>query len=267
MSTARQLTYAVEAYNLSHGSENKIHDDSIAQKLGFQGGLVPGVEVFAYATHPALERYGPAFLEHGHIACRFLKPVYDGHTATVTAIEQDSGLEILIESDGVHCATGHAAPDRADMAVPTISDNDIAPPPTTRPPADETSLAVDRTLATHPAELTRDWLTTYLADVRETNPLYAEAGYAHPGLLLRLCNSLLRENVQLQPWIHTASRLNFHALARVGDTLSARARVAANYERKGHRLVDLDCLVLANDQTPVAHVLHTAIYQLRHLAA
>ena len=60
MSAAKQLTYSVEAYNLSHASENKIHDDSVARKLGFQGGLVPGVEVFAYATHPALEHYGPA---------------------------------------------------------------------------------------------------------------------------------------------------------------------------------------------------------------
>ena len=46
-------TYTVEAYNLSHASENKIHDDAVAQKLGFSGGLVPGVEVYAYACHPA----------------------------------------------------------------------------------------------------------------------------------------------------------------------------------------------------------------------
>ena len=52
MSASAATTYAVEAYNLSHASENKIHDDAIAQKLGFSGGLVPGVEVYAYACHP-----------------------------------------------------------------------------------------------------------------------------------------------------------------------------------------------------------------------
>jgi hypothetical protein len=41
--------------------------------------------------------------------------------------------------------------------------------------------------------------------------------------------------------------------------------VTANYDRKGHRLVDLDCLLLAGER-PVAHVAHTAIYKLRHLA-
>ena len=30
---------------------------------------------------------------------------------------------------------------------------------------------------------------------------------------------------------------------------------------------DLDCLIVADGARPVAHVLHTAIYRLRHLAA
>jgi hypothetical protein len=54
------MTYAVEAYNLSHASENKIHDEAIARKLGFSGGLVPGVEVYAYACHLPVARWGRA---------------------------------------------------------------------------------------------------------------------------------------------------------------------------------------------------------------
>ncbi|HUS95148.1 MAG TPA: hypothetical protein VMX97_00245, partial [Hyphomicrobiaceae bacterium] len=92
MTTPHTHTYAVEAYNLSHASENKIHDDSVARKLGFTGGLVPGVEVFAYATHPALEHFGRAFLERGTMDCRFFKPVYDGHRADVTATEVSGAL-------------------------------------------------------------------------------------------------------------------------------------------------------------------------------
>ena len=78
------MSYQVEAYNLSHASENKIHDDTVAQKLGFAGGLVPGVEVYAYACHPPVERWGRAWLERGRMECRFLKPVYDGRIAEVT---------------------------------------------------------------------------------------------------------------------------------------------------------------------------------------
>jgi hypothetical protein len=89
----------------------------------------------------------------------------------------------------------------------------------------------------------------------------------HPGQLLRLCNLVLRENVVLQPWIHTGSKVTNFGVARVGDELSARARVAANYERKGHRLVDLDVILIANARSVIARVLHTAVYQLRQLGA
>ena len=50
--------YRVQACNLSHASENKIHDDEIARRFGFQGGLVPGVEVYAYMTHLPAARWG-----------------------------------------------------------------------------------------------------------------------------------------------------------------------------------------------------------------
>ena len=89
----------------------------------------------------------------------------------------------------------------------------------------------------------------------------------HPGQLLRLCNLVLRENVVLPPWIHTGSKVTNFGVARVGDRLSARARVAANYERKGHRLVDLDVAIIANGQTVIAQVLHTAVYRPRQLSA
>ena len=40
--------YAVEAFNTAKQSENKMHDDAVARRFGFDGGLVPGVEVLAY---------------------------------------------------------------------------------------------------------------------------------------------------------------------------------------------------------------------------
>ena len=54
--------YRVEARNLSHASENKIHDDAVARTFGFGGGLVPGVEVYAYMTHLPVGRWGMGWL-------------------------------------------------------------------------------------------------------------------------------------------------------------------------------------------------------------
>jgi acyl dehydratase len=268
MSQATATTYQVEAYNLSHASENKIHDDAVAQKLGFVGGLVPGVEVYAYACHPAVERWGMAWLERGRMECLFLKPVYDGRIAEVVARDAATGLEIEVSSEGIQCTSGHASlADRAP-SPPTIGDFEQRhpPQPANRPPANETSLAEGLWLGINPVRLTPEVSAAYLRDVREADPLYASEGLAHPGFLLRLCNLALRENVVLPPWIHTGSKVANFAAARVGDELSVRARVVANYGRKGHRLVDLDALVIANESTVVARVLHTAIYRLRGLA-
>lgn len=258
--------YTVEAYNLSHASENKIHDDAVARKLGFSGGLVPGVEVYAYACHPVVRRWGRAWLERGHMECRFLKPVYDGHLAVVTAKEVDDGLDLSLQSQNVLCATGHASLPNATAEQPPIHAYELRVPPAERAAADERSLATGNWLGTRPFQLTHDVAAQHLRDVRETDPIYANEGLAHPGLLLRLCNLALRENVVLQPWIHTGSKVTNFAAAHVGDELSARARVAANYERKGHRMVDLDVALIANGRAVIAHVLHTAAYRLRQLS-
>src|SRR5580704_16528729 len=101
--------YPVEAFNASKESENKIHDDVVAQRFGFRGGLVPGVDVYAYMTHLPVERWGRAWLERGTAECRFMKPVYVGSTAVVTAAPSDGGIALQVTSQGELCATGTAA--------------------------------------------------------------------------------------------------------------------------------------------------------------
>jgi hypothetical protein len=81
--------------------------------------------------------------------------------------------------------------------------------------------------------------------------------------VLRLSNSALKENVKLGPWIHTGSAIRHCGLAHAGVSLAAHAEVAANYERHGHRLVDLDVVIVADAARAIAHVRHTAIYRLR----
>ena len=259
-------SYSVEAYNISHASENKIHDDAVAQKLGFSGGLVPGVEVYGYMTHLALAQWGRSWLERGDIEARFLKPVYDGKTALASAHPAGNALELEVHSDGIQCATGRAALGDAGQPPPALGDFPQPTPPQARPPADEASLAPGVWLASAPVQLTAAVARDYLRDVRERSPIYAEERLAHPGWLLRQCNSALKDNVALAPWIHTGSKVRNFAAVRVGAEVTARARVLANYERKGHRLVDLDCLVVADGTTVAARVLHTAVYRLRQLA-
>ena len=266
--TASASTYTVEAYNVSHASENKIHDDTIAKKLGFTGGLVPGVEVYAYATHLAVAQWGRAWLERGALECRFQKPVYDGAQATASGMLADGDIDFKIESGGELCSTGRASVPREPSPPPAITDYAVSVPPAleARPAASPESLPKGKVLGIRPFTLSEEVWRAYLADVRERHPIYAAERLGHPGQLLRQCNSVLRENVALPPWIHTGSKVQNYSAAQVGDEITARARVVDNYERKGHRLVDLDVLLVANDARVLARVLHTAIYQLRHLS-
>ncbi|HEY7084484.1 MAG TPA: hotdog fold domain-containing protein [Hyphomicrobiaceae bacterium] len=267
MSTATPITYRVETYNVSHASENKIHDDAVARQLGFASGLVPGVEVYAYACHPVAQRWGRTWLERGSIELRFLKPVYDGRIAAVSARETAAALELEVHSEGLLCAAGRAWLTEGPLSPPSPDSFPFRAPPRMRPPATPSTLSPGTALCLPPQRLTPAMAASYLRDVRETDPLYAREGLVHPGVILRLCNLALKENVALPPWIHVGSRVTNFAAARVGDELSVRARVEANYPKKGHRLVDLDALVIANGGTVVARVLHTAVYQLRQLAA
>lgn len=256
-------SYRVQACNLSHASENKIHDDEVARRFGFQGGLVPGVEVYAYMTHLPAARWGVGWLERGTAECRFFRPVYDGKFVTVSATAEAGALSITVESEGEPCASGTVALPDEPGAAPLAPDAAPIPEPDARPDADDVTLATGCRLSSHPLHFTADRLQQYLVGIRETEPLYARQKLVHPALLLRLANSALKDNVKLGPWIHAGSSIRHCGLARAGDVLAAHAQVAANYERKGHRLVDLDVVIVANGSRAVAQVRHTAIYRLR----
>ena len=259
--------YRVSAYNTAHDSENKIHDDAIARRFGFGGGLVPGVDVYGYMTHLPVTRWGRAWLERGTAECRFFKPVYDGDIASVTALDVDGALDISVESRGEICATGRAGLPEAPPLAPPRDRFRLVPQRAERGPADETSLAADTWLGIEPYPITPEVTQRYLTDLREAAPIYAKEGLIHPATILRSCNFVLSRNVVLGPWIHTGSRVQHLATASVGDTLSVHAHITRNYEHKGHRFVELDALVLANETTPIAHIAHTAIYRPRQVAA
>jgi len=259
-------TYSVSAYNTSKSSENKIHDDTVARRFGFSGGLVPGVDVMAYMLHLPIRRWGRGFLERGLIEARFLSPVYDGEAAELTGEESNGVLTIEVKSRGELCAKGSAALPIAAPAV-SLSDYQETAPVSERKPVDPSSYEVGKWLGTVPRDWSGDAASEYLADIRETDPIFGREGLGHPGLLQRVMNKVLVDNAILGPWIHVGSRMQLLSAAGAGDELTARAKVTGNYEKKGHRFVELDALVLANGKTPLAHCGHIAIYQPRERAS
>jgi hypothetical protein len=264
--TSRLETHRVQAYNTAKLSENKMHDDTVARRFGFSGGLVPGVDVMAYMMHLPVAKWGRAFLERGLIEARFVKPVYDGEAVEVTGEESDGVVSIEVTSRGELCATGSAS---LPAAAPSLSMSDFsaAAAVTERKPVDAKSYQLGSWLGTVPRAWGGDAATEYLTDVRETDPIYVREGLGHPGLLQRVMNKVLVDNAILGPWIHVGSRMQLLSAMASGDELTARAKVTGNYEKKGHRFVEFDALVIANGKTPLAHCQHIAIYQPHEQAA
>jgi hypothetical protein len=264
MTAPLPAAYEVRAHNGAAASENKIHDDTVAQRFGFKGALVPGVAVFAYMAHLPVAHFGRAFLERGGADCRFQKPVYDGDMVRVTAAAEGDGLALLVESGGERCATGHAAMPPLRVA-PAIDSLPAGVPPTERPNASEESLSVGRALGIVPRVIDRAMLSAYLDEIRENDPLYRAEGLVHPGQILRLANFALLQNVVLGPWIHIGSTIRFHGLAHVSDELSLRSCITSNTVNKGHAIVAFDAIVVADGARAIAEIRHSVIWRPRQV--
>lgn len=235
------VEHRVRALN-EPGSPNLVHDDRFARRLGFQSGLVPGVAVYGYMAVLPARVWGDRWLAGGAMSARFLKPVYDGEDVTVRASAAGNGLDLELRNPaGELCASGHADP-VAEGPPPLLERYPAAPLPVpARPPAFEEGQPLGS-------------LSTRLR----------LGDHAWPA---RLANEALVANVQLPPWIHVESRVRHLAPVRDGEVAEVRAVVEGLWERRGHRFVDLDVLVLGVTSTPLAQLRHVAIYELAQLRA
>ena len=255
--------WTLVARNTATSSTNKIHDDDVARRFGFRGGLVPGVDVYAYLTHPPAAAWGLGWLARGRMRARFSSPVYDGERIDVVPTGE-GGLEVR-GPDGDVRATGSATLP-ADAPPPLdVRDWPLVEQRRDPPPAAPEVLVPGTALGLDAHRFHADKAQEYLADVGETLSVYGDEGIAHPGWILRDANFVLSVNVRLGSWIHVESTTQHHGLVHDGDTVSARAVVTKEWEQKGHRFVTLDVLHLA-DHRPVARTEHTAIYQPRSAA-
>jgi len=261
--------YRLRAHNAATASENKIHDDEVARRHGFAGGLVPGITVFGYLTRPAVELWGQAWLERGTMAGRFRRPIYEGDDVTVTATLVDGEGEVAtielhaVNGAGDVCGVGTATLPASRTDPPSLADYRATPLLGAKVPPTPEALAGLGDLGTVEAGFHAGRADETLALVGDDFPLYRELGVAHPTWLLYFANALLASSVALGPWIHTASDVTNLGMLHDGQRLSARGRIAALTERKGHQLVELDILMVADGTDPVMHARHSAIYRLR----
>lgn len=256
-------TRTLIAFNTATASENKIHDDSVASRFGFTGGLVPGVDVFAYLAHAPMATWGEEWLAGGQMRARFNKPVYDGDATTVTSQMDGDALKLACSARGIACAEG-TAHRKGAPAPGALLGLAALPDLKTRPKASMESLPVGATLGTLHERYTREAGLQHIAAVRDDAGLYDDGRIANAAWLLRRANYVLADNVLLGPWIHVESEINLHSLLTDGEELEVRAVVADNADTKGHLMVTLDVQMLSGDR----HIMscrHWAIYEPRQV--
>lgn len=254
------------AVNTATASENKIHDDEVAGRFGFTGGLVPGVEVYGYLCHAPLELWGAAWLAGGTASVRFDDPVYDGDEVEVRAELDDEGLLV---------AEAHTAAGRRARLAAALTDGDaplhtLVPrlprtdPPASRPLASPELFADHLALGTLSVRCDEDDHQRYLREVGDPDSPTTALGVCHPGWVLRRANDVLVASVRLGPWIHVGSTVQHLRPLPRGMDLEVRGRVREAYEHKGHRFVDLD-VVISDPDGPAVVIDHRAIYEPRQV--
>ncbi|MEX2223741.1 MAG: hotdog fold domain-containing protein [Candidatus Rokuibacteriota bacterium] len=263
--------YQVSASPTHDAWENKIHEDGLAREFGFRGGLVPGVTVYAWMTHPVVAALGGVWLDHGTFSVRFAKPVYFGEPVTVRAsVAAHSKEEVTIQARVVNdqdevCATATMGlPLGPRLPLPDPAAYPASALPAERPLASRASLASQTVLGTPQLILERTVVDAFLERVSEKLSMYRDIDSpAHPGLYLEQANRALDRNVRVSPWIHVESHGQHLSVPRVHERLETRAKVKNLFQGKGHEFVELDLLLLAAGARPVASIRHVAIYQLR----
>ena len=257
-------SYAVRAINVAHASENKIHDDTVARRLGFSGGLVPGVEYTPMLPmRPSPVGGVPGSSAGQWTLCSRSQCTRATWQASPPWRTRTAHCASPCRAKVIYLRTATARLPATTEAAPNFP---AVTPPEERPPAAADTMPAGLLMGSRPYVVTPELAAQYLRDIGEREPLYAEAGLVHPGTVLRVCNWALAHSVRMGAWIHAGSKVRNLQTAPVGAELTGRARVLETYERKGHRFVDLDVVVMANGVRPVARVVHTAIYLPRQLA-
>jgi hypothetical protein len=245
-----------------------MHSDAVAQGYGFKGGLVPGVTIFSHLTQPLLAHAGEKWLSRGTADVTFFKPAYEGELLTIRSSQATpagpspayaltccNGQEVELARMTAGFANADLAPDPRGEIAPGA-------PPAERPIVTWDLMEIGKPFPLLTWQPTAAENLEWCRDVRDELPLYREVGapLLHPGFILRQANNALRNRFTLPAWIHTGSRITFHAPLRAGSSYEVRAVPEQKWIRKGHEFVRL-YVAIRSEAATLAEVLHTAIFR------
>ena len=256
------------ALNDAESSENRIHSDDVAQRYGFSGALVSGVNVFGYLTQPLVRHYGAAFLEPGMMDVLFLKPAYQDNLLSIRTenLSQESTLRSHVTSayneDGTLLAKLESW---LPFELPEISPRAAMTPGaeiSSRPEVSWDAIQIEQPAPALLWQPTAAENKTHVEVQRDRSPLYqGSEALIHPYYLLEMCNQVLKNLYVMPAWVHTGSKMVIRQGLRIEQNIVIKAVPIKKWERKGHEFIRLYVVFLAADEVAL-EVEHTAIYKL-----
>lgn len=274
---------AVVARNTAADEAGSIHDDAYAARMGYRGGLVPGVTLLAYLTPTLIDAFGEAWPQRGRLSARFVRPAYDGEQVSVAANvartdSEDVTLACRVErSDGAACVEAEAicslraaqlAPAPWRTAIPSAAPPRLGPDGAL-PELSPEHLAVGQELSPRTYRLSLDEAIAWAAEADNQHAWYREPSpfggrpIVHPVLFARDPIRLLRHNFAYKATIHAATDLAYQGAGWPDRDYTVYGFIADAYERKGNSYVVVDTLTVDQDGREIVRNRHTSLIRLR----
>jgi hypothetical protein len=258
MSTSFAITPSMAPSH--HRTNNVVHDDAEARKLGFKAGLITGTTTYAYLTRPAVAHFGMAWFEQTLNTIKLKAPTFVGEklTAKLLASSKNACEVELADDDGV----------RATLSCQKLENNrangttlPFAPLNTARPKLTADLIPAGMVLGTLRDPLTEAECLEYLEQVADPHAIYRENGIVHPGQLLHLANEVMMNNFTLGPWFHAKSDIVNHCAIKMGTPIEVLSKVVETSERNGNKLATIDYVWALPDGAVAMSARHSIVYE------
>lgn len=232
-----------------------IHDDAVAQRMGYRAALLPGAFVYTYAARLAVSAWGMDWATAGAISARFRRPVFNGDLLTVAAEAPDlQGVHPLTVTNqlGEEVVTGSlGAPSPEAPEAELI----FHPHKEPREAMDADRMRPGQRFNTTERVLTAEDLAASRRAMGETHSVFLQNDVAHPGCIVRLTmDDVLRSFALPMPPIFTAVQTRNFCAVRPGDRVSTSAVATDVFERAGkHYFVSDEYLVVDGTRIAARH--------------
>ena len=197
-----------------HRTNNVVHDDAEARKLGFKAGLITGTTTYAYLTRPAVAHFGKAWFEQTQNIIKLKAPIFEGESLisrlvssaeSACEIELGDGAEVRAALTSQKLTVAKPADD-----IPSQSLN------TAQPRLTAELIPTGKVLGTLRDPLDQAECLEYLEQLQEPHEFYRVQRIVHPGQILHLANEVMMNNFTLGPWFHAKSEIiNRHVIEMV----------------------------------------------------